>query len=84
MQSSILKFDAFSKFRHIREESFSETIDAVLLFSFALFGNFELLFFVSVLNLKWNLKLGPPPGYQCLINDFDDFTPIEYNFQILI
>lgn len=80
MQSSILKFDAFSKFRHIREESFLETTDAALLFSFALFGNFELQFFVSVLTIKQNLKLGPPPGYQCLLNDLDDFYTIVFKF----
>lgn len=52
MQSSILKFDAFSKFRHMREESFPANTDAALLFSFALFGSSELRFFVSVLTIK--------------------------------
>lgn len=47
-RKSILKFDAYSRFRHI-EKSYPEMTDAALLLSFALFGNLELLFFVSIL-----------------------------------
>jgi len=54
----MLKFDAFSKFRHI-EKSFPKTFDAALLLSFVLFGNFKLLFFVYICTIKWDLKLGP-------------------------
>lgn len=41
---AILKFDAFSKSRPLVAESFPETMDAAVLFRFALFGNFKLYF----------------------------------------
>ena len=51
----------------------------LLLFSFALFGSFELLFFVYICTVKWNLELGPLQVYQCLVAGF-----IQLSTQVLI
>lgn len=63
------------------EKSFPKTFDAALLFSFALFGNFQLLFFVYICTIKVRPEIWAPWVHKRLN---DDLYNSVHCFQILV